>query len=116
LNVGGAFLDFTAKSWPANTTAPSVYLNGMMMKKLLVTYRVKDVEWWISNNTLTQVWGPLGVKFQIFRQKDTNLVGYLAEIADQSLLDEVLVNSTLLSTSLKVNGVITETMEMLEEV
>ncbi len=40
----------------------------------------------------------------------------MAEIADEDLLDEVLQSSTLLSKSFKANGVMTETMEMLEEV
>jgi len=91
-------------------------LDGLFMKKLLVTYRVKDVEWWVLNNNLMQVWGPMGIRFQIFRQKDTNLVGYMAEIDDEALLDDVLNNSTLLSKSFKANGVMTETIEMLEEV
>ena len=94
----------------------STDFDGNLMKKLLVTYRVKDVEWWIMNNTLAQVWGPMGINCHLFRQKNTNLVGFMAEIADEDLLDEVLQSSTLLSKSFKANGVMTETMEMLEEV
>jgi hypothetical protein len=58
----------------------------------------------------------MGINFHLFRQKNTNLVGFMAEIADEDLLDEVLQSSTLLSKSFKANGVMTETMEMLEEV
>ena len=86
------------------------------MKKLLVIYRVKDINYWMSNNILKTVWEPLGVKFQIFRQVDSNLIGYLAEINDQDLFDEVIKNSTLVSLSFKANGVITETIQILEQI
>ncbi len=86
------------------------------MKKILVIYRVKDINYWMSNNILKTVWEPLGVKFQIFRQVDSNLIGYLAEINDQDLFDEVIKNSTLVSLSFKANGVITETIQILEQI
>lgn len=35
------------------------------MKKILIIYKVKDIDWWILNNTLTEIGGPLGIKFQI---------------------------------------------------
>jgi hypothetical protein len=86
------------------------------MKKLLVIYKVKDVDWWILNNTLKQVGGSLGIKFQIFRKPYSNLVGYVAEIPDMDLLDGILTNTTILSDSFKANGVLVETIEMFEEI
>jgi hypothetical protein len=86
------------------------------MKRLLVTYKVKDAHWWIVNNTLKQVGEPMGIKFHIFRKAHTNLVGYIAEIPDIDVLDKILLNTTILSDSFKANGVILETIEMFEEV
>jgi hypothetical protein len=86
------------------------------MKKIMVIYKVKDVDWWILNNTLKQLGGSLGIKFQIFRKPYTNLVGYVAEILDIDLLDGILTNTTILSDSFKANGVLVETIEMFEEV
>ena len=87
-----------------------------MTKKILVIYEVKNVDWWILNNKLKQIGGSLGIKFQIFRKANTNLVGYIAEIPNVDLLDGILLNTTLLSDSFKAHGVIVETIEMLAEV
>ena len=86
------------------------------MKKLLVTYKVKDADWWVLNNKLEQVFGPMGVQFQFFRKSNTNLVGYIAEIKDEEIFEEILFNTSLLVTSLKINGIIKETVEILESV
>jgi hypothetical protein len=86
------------------------------MKKLLVTYQVKDADWWVLNNNLEQVFGPMGVTFQFFRTSNTNLVGYIAEIKDEEIFEEILFNTSLLVSSLRINGVIKETVEILESV
>ena len=86
------------------------------MKKLLVTYIVKDADWWVLNNKLEQVFGPMGVQFQFFRKSNTNLVGYIAEIKDEEIFEAILFNTSLLVSSLKINGVIKETVEILESV
>lgn len=85
-----------------------------VMKKLMVTYKVNDADWWIRNNTLELVFGPMGVKFEFFRKVNSNFVGYTAEIENEDLFEEILFNTTLLTTSLKVNGVLKETIEILE--
>lgn len=84
------------------------------MKKLLVTYKVQDADWWVQKNTLEQVFGPMGVNFQFFRKANTNLVGYIAEIKNEEIFEDILFNTTLLTTSMKVNGVLKETVEILE--
>ena len=84
------------------------------MKKLLVTYKVKDAEWWLSNNTLDKVWGPMGIKLEIFAKKNSNLVGYVCNIPNNNFFEEIVQNTTLLSDSFKANGVLTETIEILE--
>ena len=84
--------------------------------KILVTYRVKDVNWWLSNNTLEEIGNAYGIYFEIFRRKNSNLVGYIAEFQDAETLDEILLNTTTLSDSFRINGVIVETIEMLESV
>ena len=93
-----------------------ILLYEAVVKRILVTYKVKDVNWWIKNNTLKQVGTPMGIKFHIFRKTHTNLVGYMAEILDVDLLDKILLHTTILSDSFKANGVLVETIEMLEEV
>ena len=84
------------------------------MKKLLVTYKVKDADWWIRKNTLEQVFGPMGVRFEFFRKANTNLVGYVVEIENEEIFEKILFNTTLLTTSAKANGVLKETIEILE--
>jgi hypothetical protein len=84
------------------------------LKKLLVIYKVQDADWWVQKNTLEQVFGPMGVNFQFFRKANTNLVGYIAEIKNEEIFEDILFNTTLLTTSMKVNGVLKETVEILE--
>lgn len=84
------------------------------MKKFLVTYKVNDPDWWVRKNTLEQVFRPMGVKFQFFRKENSNLVGYVAEIENEEIFEKILFNTPLLSTSLKANGVLKDTVEILE--
>ena len=56
----------------------------------------------------------MGVNFQFFRKANTNLVGYIAEIKNEEIFEDILFNTTLLTTSMKVNGVLKETIEILE--
>ena len=86
------------------------------MKKLLVTYQVKDADWWLLNNKLEETVGHLGFRFEFFRKHNTNLVGYVVEIPNEDVLKDILLNSTLISTRLKENGVLLETIEVLEAV
>lgn len=86
------------------------------MKKLLVTYQVKDADWWLLNNKLEETVGHLGVRFEFFRQPNTNLVGYVVHIPDENLLNDILLNTTLVSQRLKEHGVLLETIETLEAV
>ena len=82
--------------------------------KILVTYRVKDVDWWLTYNTLEKIGNAYGIYFEIFRRKNSNLVGYIAEFQDAERLDEILLNITSLSDSFRINDVIVKTIEMLE--
>jgi len=86
------------------------------MKKLLVTYQVKDPDWWILNNKLEQTTGHLGFRFELFRKKNTNVVGYVVEIPNENDLTEILLNTTLVSNRLNEHGVLLETIEILEAV
>ena len=86
------------------------------MKKLLVTYQVKDADWWLLNNKLEQTVGHLGIRFEFFRKKNSNLVGYVAHIPNEDAMRDILLNTTTVSTRLKENGVILETIEILEAV
>lgn len=80
----------------------------------MVTYQVKDADWWLLNNTLKQMFGPMGMEFEIFRKRNTNQVGYVCKIPKAEILGEILHNTTLLSTSFKENGVLVETIEIFE--
>jgi len=84
------------------------------MKTFMVTHQVKDADWWLEHNSLEEVWGHIGVKFRVFRQRDTNLVGYIAEIPSEKWVDFMLKKTTLASASMKADGVLTETIEWLE--
>jgi hypothetical protein len=86
------------------------------MKKLLVTYQVKDAEWWLLNNTLEKSVGHLGFRFEFFRQPNTNLVGYVVEVSNEDALKEILLNTSLISDKLKEHGVLFETIQTLEAV
>jgi hypothetical protein len=86
------------------------------MRRLLVTYQVKDADWWLLNNTLEDTVGHLGWRFEFFRQPNTNLVGYIVEIPKEQDLKEILLNSTLISDKLKEHGVLMETIQTLEAV
>ena len=86
------------------------------MRKLLVTYQVKDADWWLLNNTLEKTVGHMGFRFEFFRQPKTNLVGYIVEVSDEDAFKEVLFNSTIISDKLKEHGVLMETIQTLEAV
>jgi hypothetical protein len=85
-----------------------------MMKKLLVTYQVKDADWWLLNNKLDETVGHLGFRFQLFRKKNTNLVAYVVEIPNEEDLKDLLLNTSLITSRLKEHGVLLETIEVLE--
>ena len=89
---------------------------GFIMKKMLVTYQVKDPDWWLLNNTLELTTKHLGFRFELFRKKNTNVVGYVVEIPNEDDLTDILLNSTLISTKLNEHGVLLETIEILEAV
>jgi hypothetical protein len=86
------------------------------MKKLLVTYQVKDPDWWILHNTLEQTTRHLGFRFEFFRKQNTNVVGYVVEIPNEDDLTDLMLNTTLISKKLNEHGVLLETIEILEAV
>lgn len=85
-----------------------------MMKKVLVTYQVKDPDWWVLNNKLQQATAHLGFRFELFRKKNTNVVGYVVEIPNEDDLTDFLVNTTDISTRLNEHGVLLENIQILE--
>jgi len=84
------------------------------MKKILVTFNVKNIDTWFEGNTLEKEWSQLGVEIEFFRKRDAKLIGFIADISDEDLFDSALKNTTFLSTSFKSNGVLMETLEILE--
>jgi hypothetical protein len=84
------------------------------MKKILITFKVKDVNSWLSKNTFEQLANPLGIKVEFFVNTRSNLVGYVANIPDAESLDDVLLNTTILSDLFKSNGVNIDTYQILE--
>ena len=84
------------------------------MKKFLVTYRVNDPDWWLLNNKLHESTEHLGWRFELYRQPNTSLVGYVVEIPNEDDLTDILLNSTDISTRLKEHGVLFETIQTLE--
>ena len=92
----------------------SFYL--LIMKKVLVIYQVKDPDWWVLNNKLQEATAHLGFRYELFRRKNTNVVGYVVEIPNEDDLTELLLNTTDISTRLNEHGVILDTIEILEAV
>ncbi len=82
----------------------------------MVTYQVKDPDWWLMNNTLKKTTQHLGFRFEFFRRRNTNIVGYVVEIPNEEDLTDLMLNSTLISTKLNEHGVLLETIEILEAV
>jgi hypothetical protein len=85
------------------------------MKKFMVTHRVKDVDWWLANNSIEEVWGKMGVKFEIFTRKDSDTVAIVAETPYDGFIDFVLTNTTLATISMKADGVLIETIQIFEQ-
>jgi len=48
------------------------------------------------------------------KKKNSNLVGYVCNIPNNKFFEEIVQNTTLLSDSFKANGVLIETIEILE--
>ena len=84
------------------------------MKKILVTFNVKNIDTWFEGNTLEKEWSQLGVEIEFFRKRDAKLIGFIADISDEDLFDSALKNTTFLSTSFKSNGVLMESLEIFE--
>jgi len=85
------------------------------MKKILISHKVNDLEWWLANNSIEFTWGKLGVKYEIFKQKHNDTVIVVAEIPEEDFVDFVLTNTTLLSTSMKADGVVLESLQIFEQ-
>jgi hypothetical protein len=85
------------------------------MKKILVSHKVNDIEWWLANNSIEFTWGKLGVKYEIFTQKNSNTVVIVAELPEDDFIDFMLTNTTLASTSMKADGVIIESLQIFEQ-
>jgi hypothetical protein len=84
------------------------------MKKILITFKVSDISSWTKNNTIKKEWTQKGFSIEFFRKRDANQLGFTAEISDEQTFNEMIKNSTFLSSSLKTNGVLMETLEILE--
>jgi hypothetical protein len=84
------------------------------MKKLLITHEVNDLEWWLVHNSLDAVWSEYGIEYEIFTQKNSSRVAILATVPNAQLIDDVLRNSTLATTSMRADGVIMETLQIFE--
>jgi len=84
------------------------------LKKILVTHKVKDVEWWLANNSIEETWGKMGFKYEIFTQKYNNTVAIFAQAPTPDIVEFILTNTTLATTSMKADGVLIETLQIFE--
>ena len=57
----------------------------------------------------------MGVKFEIFTQKNSDIVAIVAEAPYDGFIDFVLTNTTLATNSMKADGVLTETLQIFEQ-
>lgn len=85
------------------------------MKKLLITHKVTDIDWWLENNSIEGTWGTLGVRYEIFTQRSNNTVAIVAEVPEGDFIDFMLTNTTLASSSMKADGVVMESVQIFEQ-
>ena len=100
--------------FPPNFGSIHLRLKRSIMKKLLITHEVKDLEWWLHHNSLDAVWSEYGIKCEIFTQKNSARVALLVTVPSAQFIDDVLRNSTLVTTSMKADGVVIETLQIFE--
>ena len=37
-----------------------------MKKTIFITHQVKDLDYWLANNSMEKTWGAHGIKFRVF--------------------------------------------------
>jgi hypothetical protein len=86
-----------------------------MKKKIFITHHVKDLDYWLANNSMEKTWGAYGIKFRVFlKQNKSNFVGVLAEIENYQLIEDLVTSTTLFTSTMKADGVLMETIEIMQ--
>ena len=85
------------------------------MATYLVFHEVDDVEHWLSSPRREEVFGPLGITVQTFRDpQGSNRVGLIADIPDFAVFEEFM-QSEPAAEAMKLDGVRPETLLVLSE-
>jgi hypothetical protein len=83
------------------------------MATYLITHQVDDVEHWWTSPKRDEVFGPLGISLQTFRDPEgSNHVGLIAEIPDLDAFNEFM-QSEAAADAIKHDGVRAETILVL---
>lgn len=83
------------------------------MSTYLITHEVDDVDHWWSSPKRSEVFGPLGITLQTFRDpQGSNKVGLVAEIPDFDAFNEFMQSETA-AEAIRHDGVRIETLVVL---
>ena len=85
------------------------------MATYVITHEVNDVDHWLSSPKREEVFGPIGVSVQPFRDPEgSNKVALIAEIPDMEAFQEFM-NSDAAADAMQYDGVKPETLLVLSE-
>ena len=85
------------------------------MATYMVFHEVDDVEHWLSSPRREELFGPLGITLQTFRDpQGSNRVGLIADIPDFAVFEEFM-QSEVAAEAMKHDGVRPETMLILSQ-
>jgi hypothetical protein len=85
------------------------------MSTYLITHEVDDVDHWWSSPKRSEVFGPLGITLQTFRDpQGSNKVGLVAEIPDIDAFNEFM-QSEAAAEAMRFDGVRGDTLIVLAE-
>jgi hypothetical protein len=83
------------------------------MATYVITHEVEDVEHWLSSPKREEVFGPIGISVQPFRDpQGSNKVALIAEIPDMDAFQEFM-QSDAAADAMKYDGVKPETVLVL---
>jgi hypothetical protein len=83
------------------------------MATYLITHEVDDVKHWLSSPKRDEVFGPMGIKLQTFRDPNgSNKVGLIAEIPDLDAFQQFM-QTPAAADAIRHDGVRAETLLVL---
>lgn len=85
------------------------------MTRLLAFHEVDDVDHWLSSPKREEIFGPMGITVQTFRDPaGSNATGVLLDVPDMAAFEEVM-QSEAAAEAMKFDGVRRDTLVILVE-